>query len=159
AARERGLALHMDGARLPNAVVAAGVPAARFARCADSVMTSLSKGLGAPVGAVLAGPEDFLARARLLRKRFGGWMRPAGVVAAPGLYALENHLERLADDHALARAVAEACERFEGLRAWPREVESNIVMVRVERGGWTPERLTDALAAEGVLTMPMSRES
>lgn len=158
-ARALGLALHMDGARLPNAVVAAGVPAARFASCADSVMTSLSKGLGAPVGAVLAGPGEFLARARVLRKRFGGWMRQAGVIAAGGLYALEHHLERLADDHRLARAVAEACQRCEGLTAWPREVESNIVMVRVERPGWTPERLTQALGAEGVLTLPMSQSS
>jgi threonine aldolase len=122
-------------------------------------MTALSKGLGAPVGAVLAGPAEFLERARLLRKRFGGWMRQAGVIAAAGLYGLEHHLARLADDHRLARAVAEVCDRFEGLRAWPREVESNIVMVRIERAGWTPERLTQALGAEGVLTLPMSRTS
>ena len=158
-ARAHGLAMHMDGARLPNAVVASGVAAARYAACAESVMTSLSKGLGAPVGAMLAGPEEFLARARVLRKRFGGWMRQAGVIAAAGLYGLEHHLARLADDHVLARAVAEACERFDGLRAWAREVESNIVMVRIERAGWTPERLTDALAAEGVLTLPMSATS
>jgi threonine aldolase len=158
-ARAHGLVLHMDGARLPNAVVASGVPAARFARCADSVMTSVSKGLGAPVGAVLAGPGEFLERARLLRKRFGGWMRQAGVIAAAGLYGLEHNLARLADDHRLARSVAEICGRFEGLCAWPREVESNIVMVRVERAGWTPERLTEALASEGVLTLPMSRTS
>jgi threonine aldolase len=159
AARAHGLALHMDGARLPNAVVASGVPAARFARCADSVMSSVSKGLGAPVGALLAGPAGFLERARLLRKRFGGWMRQAGVIAAAGLYGLEHNLARLADDHRLARSVAEVCDRFEGLRAWAREIESNIVMVRVERPGWTPERLTEALAAEGVLTLPMSRTS
>ncbi len=158
-ARAHSIPVHMDGARLPNAVVASGVSAARFASCADSVMTSLSKCLGAPVGAVLAGPEDFLARAKVLRKRFGGWMRQAGVIAAGGLYALEHHLERIAADHALARSVAEICERHAGLRAWPREVESNIVMVQVERAGWTPERLTDALAEHGVLTMPMSTTS
>jgi threonine aldolase len=158
-ARERGLAIHMDGARLPNAVIAAGVPAARFAACADSVMTSLSKGLGAPVGALLAGPEPFLARARLLRKRFGGWMRQAGVIAAGGLYGLEHHLERLADDHRLARRVAQAFDAYEGFRAWPAQVDTNIVMVAVVRAGWTPERLTDGLALEGVLTMPMSATS
>src|SRR5262249_3397569 len=91
AARARGLHVHMAGARLPNAVVASGVSATRFASCADSVMSSLSKGLGAPVGAMLAGPEDFLSRARVLRKRFGGWMRQAGVIAAGGLYGLEHH--------------------------------------------------------------------
>jgi threonine aldolase len=158
-ARERGLVVHLDGARLPNAVVASGIPAARFARCADSVMTSLSKGLGAPVGALLAGPAEFLARARLLRKRFGGWMRQAGVIAAGGLYGLQHQLERLADDHALARSVAEVCQRHAGLCAWPAEIESNIVMVRVERPGWTPERLARALGEHGVLTLPMSPSS
>lgn len=159
AARAHGLAIHLDGARLPNAVVASGVPATRFAACADSVMTSLSKGLGAPVGAMLAGPAEFLARARELRKRFGGWMRQAGVLAGAGLFALEHHLARLADDHALARAVAVAFERHAGLRAFADQVESNIVMVQVARPGWTPERLTKALAAEGVLTLPMSATS
>ena len=149
----------MDGARLPNAVAASGVAAARFAGCADSVMTSLSKGLGAPVGAMLAGPEEFLSRARVLRKRFGGWMRQAGVIAAAGLYGLEHNLVRLKDDHALARSVAVALDRHSGLRAWPREVESNIVMVKVERPGWTPERLSEALAEHGVLTLPMSANS
>jgi threonine aldolase len=158
-ARAHGLKLHMDGARLPNAVVASGVPAARWASTADSVMTSLSKGLGAPVGAVLAGPPDFLARARVLRKRFGGWMRQAGVIAAAGLYGLEHHLERLQEDHALAHRVAEVLERHAGLRAWPREVESNIVMVALERPGWTPEHLAAALAEHGVLTLPMSATS
>jgi threonine aldolase len=122
-------------------------------------MTSLSKGLGAPVGAMLAGPEDFLARARVLRKRFGGWMRQAGVIAAGGLYGLEHHQARLEDDHALARAVAETFERHAGFRAFAREVETNIAMVAVERQGWTPERLTQALAEHGVLTLPMSARS
>jgi threonine aldolase len=155
-ARAKKIPVHMDGARLVNAVAASGVAAARYAACADSVMTSLSKGLGAPVGAMLAGPEDFLARAKVLRKRFGGWMRQAGVIAAGGLFALEHHQQRLKDDHALARAVAEACERHTGLRAWPREVETNIVMVKIERADWTPERLTKALGEHGVLTLPMS---
>ena len=158
-ARARRIPVHMDGARLPNAVAASGVAAARFAGCADSVMTSLSKGLGAPVGAMLAGPEEFLSRARVLRKRFGGWMRQAGVIAAAGLYGLEHNLVRLKDDHALARSVAVALDRHSGLRAWPREVESNIVMVKVERPGWTPERLSEALAEHGVLTLPMSANS
>ena len=158
-ARAKRIPVHMDGARLPNAVAASGVSAARFAACADSVMTSLSKGLGAPIGAMLAGPEEFLARAKVLRKRFGGWMRQAGVIAAAGLYGLEYNQARLKDDHALARAVAETCERHSGLRAWPREIESNIVMVKVEHAGWTPERLTAALGEHGVLTMPMSTTS
>jgi threonine aldolase len=158
-ARERGIAVHMDGARLPNAVAASGVPGAEHARTADSVMTSLSKGLGCPVGAMLAGPADFLARARQLRKRFGGWMRQAGVLAGAGVYALEHHLARLGDDHALARAVARTFDRHAGFDAWPDQVDTNIVMVRVARAGWTPERLTDALADHGVLTLPMGATS
>jgi threonine aldolase len=158
-ARARKIAVHMDGARLPNAVVASGVPAARYAACADSVMTSLSKGLGAPVGAMLAGPPEFLERARVLRKRFGGWMRQSGVIAAGGLYGLENNLARLADDHALAKDVARAFERHDGFRAFSAELETNIVMVQVERPGWTPERLTEALGEHGVLTLPMSATS
>lgn len=158
-ARAHGLRVHMDGARLPNAVVASGIAARVWARTADSLSTSLSKGLGAPVGAMLAGPADFLARARLLRKRFGGWMRQAGVIAAGGLYALEHHLERLVDDHRLARALAATFERHAGFCAWPAEVESNIVMVQITRSGWTPERLTHALGEHGVLTLPMSATS
>jgi len=158
-ARERGLAVHMDGARLPNAVVASGVAAVEHARMADSVMFSLSKGLGAPVGAVLAGDGAFLERARVLRKRLGGWMRQAGVIAAGGLFGLERNLERLVDDHRLARSVAEAFDAYPGFQSWSREVDSNIVMVDVTRPGWTPERLTDALTEHGVLTMPMSATS
>jgi threonine aldolase len=158
-ARAHGLAIHMDGARLPNAVVAAGVPACRFAATADSVMTSLSKGLGAPVGAVLAGPAAFLERARLLRKRFGGWMRQAGVIAAGGLYGLEHHLARLVEDHRLARELAALFVRHEGFEAYPEAVETNIVMVTITRAGWTPESFTAALADEGLWTMPMSRHS
>lgn len=159
AARTHGIRIHMDGARLPNAVVASGVPAARWASSSDSVMTSLSKGLGAPVGAVLAGPEAFLERARILRKRFGGWMRQAGVIAAGGLYGLEHHLARLEQDHLLAREVARLFERHDGFLAWPAQVESNIVMVKVVRDGWTPERLSAALARHDVLTLPMSSAS
>jgi len=155
----------MDGARLPNAVVAAAPPAAQGAharalgRCADSVMTSLTKGLGAPVGAVLAGPQEFLERAHLLRKRLGGWMRQAGVIAAAGLHALEHHLGRLAEDHRLAAALAELFAPYQGFQSWPGEIESNIVMVRITRPGWSPERFTAELAEQGVWTLPMSADS
>ncbi len=158
-AREHGIPVHLDGARLPNAVVASSIPAARWGACADSVMVSLTKGLGAPVGALLAGSPEFLERARLLRKRLGGWMRQAGVIAAAGLWALEHNLERLAEDHRLARALAERIDALPGLQAWPREVETNIVMVKVERSSWDPESLEQALAREGVLALPMSRTS
>ena len=108
---------------------------------------------------MIAGPAEFLQRAKLIRKRLGGWMRQAGVIAACGLYALEKNLARLADDHALARAVAETFERHQGFHAFSRELESNIVMVQITRPGWTPERLTKALAEHGVLTLPMNSTS
>ncbi|HZT81959.1 MAG TPA: GntG family PLP-dependent aldolase, partial [Gemmataceae bacterium] len=98
-ARRAGLATHLDGARLWNAVVATGVPAQEWARHFDSVSVCFSKGLGAPVGSALAGPRDFVAKARRTRKLFGGGMRQAGVLAAAALYALDHHVERLAEDH------------------------------------------------------------
>ncbi len=118
-----GLPVHMDGARLLNAAVATGTPAAVFAGYADTVWIDLSKGLGAPVGAVLAGTGEFIERARLLKHLFGGAMRQAGVIAAAGVYALEHHVDRLANDHARARRLATAC----GID--PDTVETNIVVV------------------------------
>lgn len=150
AARELGLAVHMDGARLFNAVVASGVEAHEYAACADSVSICLSKGLGAPVGSLIAGDAAFLERARRVRKRLGGWMRQSGLLAAAGLHALEHHVERLAEDHALARELARALDGRAGIRCPPDEVATNIVMARVERTGHTPEALSAALAERGV---------
>jgi threonine aldolase len=110
-ARAKDLAVHMDGARLFNASVAAGIPAKDFAAVADSVWIDLSKGLGCPVGAVLAGSAEFIDRARRYKHMFGGAMRQAGVIAAAGLYALDHHIERLAQDHANARRLAEGLSR------------------------------------------------
>ncbi len=107
AARELGLAVHLDGARLANAAVALGVPAAEIGGRFDTVTLCLSKGLGAPLGAVIAGSPGLMARARVEKHRFGGAMRQAGIVAAAGIYALEHNVERLADDHARARRLAE----------------------------------------------------
>lgn len=110
-----GLRVHLDGARLMNAAVALGIEPAAVAAPFDSVMLCLSKGLGCPVGALLCGPEDFIARARRQRKQLGGGMRQAGVLAACGLYALENHIDRLADDHALAECLAAGLAEIDGL--------------------------------------------
>ena len=120
-----GIGVHLDGARIWNAHVASGVPLADYGACADVMSVCLSKGLGAPVGSLLAGPRDVVDEARIWRKRLGGGMRQAGVLAAAGLHALDHHVDRLADDHAHARLLAEAC----GLD--PAEVETNIVVVDV----------------------------
>ena len=154
-ARERSLPVHLDGARLFNAVVASGVAAADWAARADSVAICLSKGLGAPVGSLIAGAADFIDRARLVRKRLGGWMRQAGFLAAAGLYALEHHVERLADDHDLALELARRLSTVEGLSADPARVHSNIVMVQVEREDSDAAGLAQALGERGVLVMPM----
>src|SRR5262249_29641581 len=131
--RRNGLILHLDGARLWNAAVATGIPLTTWAAEFDSVSVCFSKGLGAPVGSALTGPRDFIARARRVRKLFGGGMRQAGVLAAAALYALDHHIDRLAEDHANAQVIAEAVADTPGLRLDPAEVDTNIVWVEVDR--------------------------
>jgi threonine aldolase len=118
-----GIGIHLDGARIWNAHVASGVPFALYGACADVVSVCLSKGLGAPVGSLMVGSADAVAEARVRRKRMGGGMRQVGILAAAGLYALHHHVDRLADDHAHARLLAEAC----GVD--PESVDTNIVVV------------------------------
>jgi len=144
----RGLPVHLDGARLFNAEVATGIDVARWAAGATTVMCCLSKGLCAPVGSVLAGPADVIAAARLARKRFGGGMRQAGVVAAPGLIALNEMVERLADDHARAARLADVvAERWPKCGLDPAAVKTNIVTFRHDH----PDALIAHLGAHGVL--------
>jgi len=152
---ERGVRVHMDGARLPHAQVASGVPAARYAACADSVSVCLSKGLGAPVGSIVAGSAEFVARARVVRKRLGGWMRQAGIVAAGGLVALEHGLARLEEDHRLARELAGSLHGRFGLACPPESVETNIAQVAVERDDLDAPELARRLGAEGVGVMAL----
>src|SRR6516225_6877099 len=114
-ARENSLLMHLDGARLWNAVVATGIPAAEWARHFDSVSVCFSKGLGAPIGSALAGTRDFVTRAKRIRKLFGGGMRQGGIAAAGALFALENHVERLAEDHRNAQVIAQAITETNGL--------------------------------------------
>jgi threonine aldolase len=136
ATRPLGVAMHLDGARLWNAHVATGIELAEYGQQFDTVSVCLSKGLGAPVGSVLAGSRDHLAEARVWRKRYGGGMRQAGILAAAGLWALDHHVERLADDHARARAFSEAvASRFAGVID-PAHVQTNIVIVDVAQAGW-----------------------
>jgi threonine aldolase len=130
-AREHGLILHMDGARLFNAVVATGTPARDFAAPFDTVWVDFSKGLGAPVGAVLAGRRELIEEAWVWKQRLGGAMRQAGIIAAGGLYALEHHIERLAEDHANAKVLAEGLAEIPGVTLDPGEVETNIVIFEV----------------------------
>ena len=138
-ARDGGLVTHMDGARLLNAVVATGTPAQRFAAPFDSVWLDLSKGLGAPVGAVLAGSRDFIEEAWRYKQRFGGAMRQAGIIAAAGVYALRHHVSRLAQDHEHARTLAKGLAGLSGIMLDPARVETNIVIFDVGHTGLTGE--------------------
>src|SRR4051794_10738772 len=140
-ADERGIGVHVDGARIWNAHVATGTPLAAYGAVADVLAVCLSKGLGAPVGSLVVGAADVIDEARVWRKRLGGGMRQVGVLAAAGHYVLDHHVERLAEDHAHARLLAEAC----GVD--PATVDSNIVVVPID----DPARVVGAAREEGVL--------
>ncbi len=150
-ARAHGLAMHLDGARLMNAVVAGGIAAAEWARYFDTVAVCYSKGLGAPVGSALVGSHDAIHEAHRLRKVLGGGMRQAGIIAAGALHALENHVERLAEDHRNAQILARAVEESPGLSLESGPVETNLVWIAVEPGLGTAREVAGRLKAEGVL--------
>jgi threonine aldolase len=150
-AHERGLQLHVDGARLWNAAVALNVDPGRLVRKADSVSVCLSKGLAAPVGSVVAGSADFIRRARRNRKVAGGSMRQAGIIAAAGIVAINEMVERLVDDHANAKLLANGLAQIDGINLGVDEVETNLVFFEVVHNGLTAQQLSVGLAARGVL--------
>jgi threonine aldolase len=150
-ARSQGLLMHLDGARLWNAIVATGMPASEWGKHFDSVSVCFSKGLGAPIGSALAGPSEFITRARRYRKVFGGAMRQAGVIAAAALYALDHHVERLAEDHRNAQVIAQAIADVPGLRLNPPDVQTNLVWFEVEDGPGAAKHVLTQLQARGVL--------
>jgi threonine aldolase len=149
-AHEMGLKVHLDGARIFNAATALGDDVARMTKKVDSVMFCLSKGLGAPVGSMVAGSKEFIGKARVHRKMFGGGMRQAGVIAAAGLIALEKSPARLHIDHANARFLAEGIAAIPGLMIDPKKVRSNIVIFDCRETRMTAVELCDALHAHGV---------
>ncbi len=151
AASRHGLAMHMDGARLMNAAVASGKSAAEIAKPFDSVWIDLSKGLGCPIGGVLAGSAAFIEEAWRWKHRLGGAMRQAGIVAAAGLYALDHHVERLAEDHATARLLAGQLSGVPGIRLDPPEVETNIVFFDVGESGMDAREIERRLHSQGIL--------
>jgi threonine aldolase len=149
-ARANGLRAHLDGARLMNAVVASGVDAATWAGGFDTAWIDFSKGLGAPVGACLAGSQELIAEAWRYKQMWGGAMRQAGIIAAAGLYALDHHVDRLAEDHLRARRLAEGLAELPGVGIDPATVETNIVIAEVA----DPAGLCARLRDEGVLAGP-----
>jgi threonine aldolase len=157
-AADNGLARHLDGARLFNAVVATGIPAADWAAMFDTVSVCFSKGLGAPVGSALCGPAELIQRARRLRKVLGGAMRQAGIIAAGALYALEHNIQRLAEDHEKAQVLAEAIRARPGLTLEPEQVDTNIVIFRVAEELGTAADLCTRLRDRGVLVYDIGRQ-
>ncbi|WP_412563746.1 threonine aldolase family protein [Thalassobius sp. MITS945101] len=149
-AAKEGLILHMDGARLMNAAVGADVPAVDFCQGFESAWIDLSKGLGCPVGAVLAGSHEFIRRAWVWKHRLGGAMRQSGVLAAAGLYALAYNLPRLEEDHAKARRFTDLLQGAQGLVASPRTPETNIAFVDVSASGQTTAQIAATLAQQGI---------
>jgi threonine aldolase len=150
-AHDAGLKVHMDGARIFNAAEACGLPVGRIAQNVDSVMFCLSKGLGAPVGSLVAGRRDDIDQGRLYRKRLGGGMRQAGVLAAAGLIALEQMPARLAEDHDNARMLASRLAETPGITLDPAAVQTNIVIFGVDKTGLTGAQFSDELRRRGVL--------
>jgi threonine aldolase len=150
AARRHGMRTHMDGARLLNAVVASGVPAKEHARGFDSVTLCLTKGLGCPVGALVAGDRAFIADARRYKHMFGGAMRQAGIIAAAGLYALDHNVDRLAEDHTNARILARGLSEIAGVQIDVQHVETNIVFFDVAGVGLSAKEAVERMKARGV---------
>jgi threonine aldolase len=157
AAHARGMKTHMDGARLFNASVASNIPPREYAAPCDSVWVDLSKGLGCPVGAVLAGTKEFVDRAWRWKHTFGGAMRQSGILAAAGLYALEHNIARLADDHVNARLFAEGVATIKGVRLDPGLPETNIVFFDTSEAGIAPIDFVAKLLENGVRTGHISR--
>jgi threonine aldolase len=149
AARARGLTTHMDGARLMNAVVASGISARDWAQPFDTVWIDFTKGLGAPVGAAIAGSRDFIAEAWRCKQQMGGAMRQAGIIAAGGVFALRHHVKRLADDHANAKRLAEGVAALPGIKLDPATVETNLVFFDLT-GALDASTAVERMLAHGV---------
>ena len=154
-ARRHGLKIHVDGARFFNAAVALDVRVEQLAAEADSVSFCLSKGLGAPVGSVVCGSRDFILQARRARKVLGGGMRQAGVLAAAGIVALNEMVDRLAEDHANARKLADGLAEMPGLSIDPSLIKTDIVYFEVKRDDMTAEELVNKLEEQGVRMLPV----
>jgi threonine aldolase len=158
-AHERGLRVHLDGARIFNAAAVTGLPVSEMCRKADTVMFCLSKGLGAPVGSMLAGPRALIEKGRLYRKRLGGGMRQVGILAAAGLIALEVMPKRLAEDHANAKLLAQGLAATPCVQAWPDKTQTNIVLFDVSATGMTGPKISAGLKDRGVLINPIDAKT
>lgn len=153
-ANQHGLAMHLDGARLWNACAATGIAPKEYAQHFDSVSVCFSKGLGAPIGSAVAGSKEFIAKARRFRKMLGGGMRQVGIIAAAAIYALAHHRERLAEDHANARRLAEALHGHAGMEIDLSTVQTNIVIINIAKSKLGVAAACEALKEKGVGVAP-----
>lgn len=155
-AEEYDLRMHLDGARLMNAVVATGMEAREYTRYFDSVTLCFSKGLGAPVGSIVAGSEEFITRAHRYRKIYGGGMRQAGIIAAGALYAMKNNIARLEEDHRNARTLADGIAGLSGISLNPEQVETNILIFNIDPDLMSAGEFCDQLSERRIRMLPIS---
>ena len=156
-AKSKNLQLHLDGARLWNASIAKGIDPKEYAQWADSVSVCLSKGLGAPIGSLVAGSRTFIDRVHRFRKMFGGGMRQVGIIAAAGIYALDHHIERLKEDHQNAKRLALGLQKFKGISINPEHVETNIVILDIENSSITAPLVAEEMKKERILIHAFGR--
>jgi threonine aldolase len=156
-AKSKGLLTHLDGARLWNASVATGIKPHEYAQWADSVSVCLSKGLGAPIGSLVAGSKTFIDRVHRFRKMFGGGMRQVGIIAAAGIYALDHHFARLKEDHQNAKRLALGLKELKGVSIDPGQVETNIIIFHIADPGMTAPQMAEAMKRNGVLIHPIGK--
>jgi threonine aldolase len=156
-AREQNLKMHLDGARLWNASIATGIPISEYARHFDSVSLCFSKGLGAPVGSIIAGSQEFIDRARYYRKAYGGGMRQAGILAAAAIYAMDHHFERLSEDHRRAKKLGEFIATLPDVELDLETVQTNIIIFDIRKRGVDGQKFVDLLASEGVRMITFAR--
>jgi threonine aldolase len=152
-AKESNIKMHLDGARIWNASVASGIALSEYAKYFDSISVCLSKGLGAPVGSVIIGSADFIEQARVFRKMFGGGMRQVGILAAAGLYAIENNMKRLADDHKKAKKLGEAISKLKTFQIDLNLVQTNMVIAEIV-DGVSQDEVLNKLRSNGLLLTP-----
>ncbi len=157
-AQSRHLPVHLDGARLWNASVATGIPIKEYCRYTDSVSLCFSKGLGAPVGSIVAGSKAFIKKAHFYRKAYGGGIRQGGILAAAALYALEHHFPKLQDDHRKAKFFAQEINQFPGIFIDPQSVETNIVIFNVDQSVISTDTLVQKLQESGILMFKFGPE-
>ncbi|MGQ9617482.1 MAG: threonine aldolase family protein [Candidatus Aminicenantia bacterium] len=155
-ADKHNLKIHLDGARIFNASIAKKIPVKEWTSLVDSVMFCLSKGLSAPIGSIVAGSKEFIDEARRLRKLLGGGMRQVGVIAAAGIVALEEMIERLEEDHTLAKKLAYALSEIKGIEIDPEGVETNIIIFKIKKEGLSAGEFVEKLIEKGILALSIS---